>query len=62
MGLKQKAYNEAYLIRSFLMYNDSFEIILFPNYLMKIKETWFKKNMPNCLKNSGGSLWLRKIK
>ena len=60
--LKQKAYNEAYLIRSFLMYNDSFEIILFPNYLMKIKETWFKKNMPNCLKNSGGSLWLRKIK
>ena len=60
--LQQKAYNEVYLIRSFLMYNDSFEIIIFPNYLMNKKEQWFKENMPICLKNTGGSIWLRKIK
>ena len=57
---QQKAYNEVYLIRSFLMYNDSFEIIIFPNYLISKKENWFKENMPICLRNSGGSIWLRK--
>ena len=60
--LKQKAYNEIYLIRAFLMYNDSFEIVIFPNYLMQKNEDWFKQNMPNCLKNRGGSIWFRKIK
>ena len=60
--LQQKAYNEVYLIRSFLMYNDSFEIIIFPNYLISKKEKWFKENMPICLRNTGGSIWLRKIK
>ena len=60
--LQQKAYNEIYLIRAFLMYNNSFEIIIFPNYLMNKKEQWFKENMPICLKNKGGSIWLKKIK
>ncbi len=55
-------WNELYLLKAFLMYNDAFEIILFNTYLEHAYEEWFKLNMPLCLKNRGGSIWLRKIK
>lgn len=48
--LKQgRSWNEAYLLRAFLQYNDSFEILAFPSFMEKKHESWFKENMPLCL-------------
>lgn len=56
-----RAWNEDYMLRSFLQYNNAFEIVLWNNYLINQDPMWFSKYMPLCLKNSGGSIWLRKI-
>jgi predicted O-methyltransferase YrrM len=55
------AWNEAYLLRSFLQYNDAFRIVFFNTYLEHFYEEKFKESMPLCLNNTGGSIWLRKI-
>lgn len=56
-----KAWNEAYLLRAFLQFNDSFEIIFFNTFLEHFYPDLFKKHMPLCLKNLGSSLWIRKM-
>ncbi|MES2648330.1 MAG: class I SAM-dependent methyltransferase [Bacteroidota bacterium] len=49
--LKQgRSWTEAYLLRSFLQYNDHFEIILFPSLLEGKYRPWYELNMPLCLK------------
>jgi hypothetical protein len=53
-------FNEIYILRAFLMYNPEFEIMLFNTFLEEHHEEWFKQNMPLCLENRGGSIWLRK--
>jgi predicted O-methyltransferase YrrM len=53
-------FNEIYILRAFLMYNPDFEIIMFNTFLEEHHEEWFQKNMPLCLENKGGSIWLRK--
>lgn len=57
-----RTWNEAYMLHCFLQYNNSFEVHFFGNYLHKIEHTWIKANMPKYLNNSGGNIWLRKIK
>ncbi|MEJ1237891.1 class I SAM-dependent methyltransferase [Chryseolinea sp. T2] len=48
--LKQgRSWNEAYLLRAFLMYNSNFEIMLFPSLLEMHYSQWFQKHMPMCL-------------
>lgn len=59
---QKRNWNEIYFLRSFLMYNDTFKILSFNTYLEHLNEDWFKENMPLCLKNKGGSLWIEKIK
>lgn len=53
-------WNEIYALRAFLMFNLSFEIIFFSDYLHKCHGSSFER-MPLCFKNSGGSLWIRKL-
>jgi len=53
-------FNEIYILRAFLMYNPEFEIVMFNTFLEEHHEDWFKKNMPLCMENKGGSIWLRK--
>ena len=57
-----RAWNEAYMLRSFLEFNESFEIIFFADYLGKHQKSWFQENMPLFLTNPGGNIWIRKIK
>jgi hypothetical protein len=53
------AWNESYLVRAFLQFNEAFEVMLHvPHYIGRHRD-WFKDNMPDCLKNEGGSLWIR---
>lgn len=55
-----RAWNEAYLLRSFLTFNDAFQIVLFNTFMETFHEAWFRRHMPLCLENPGGSLWLRR--
>ncbi|WNH11631.1 class I SAM-dependent methyltransferase [Thalassobellus suaedae] len=52
-------WNEAYIIKAFLMYNAQFEIKLFSEYLHKFHGAIFE-SMPLCYSNLGGNLWLEK--
>ncbi len=56
-----RAWNEAYLLRAFLQSNSEFEIVLFNTFLEHFHLDFFKKHMPLCLKNTGASIWLRKL-
>lgn len=54
-------WNEAYILKSFLMYNTDFEIVMFNTFLEHFHEKWFAEHMPLCLKNKGGSIWIQKL-
>ena len=56
-----RAWTEDYLLRAFLQYNNSFKIIFFNTFLEHFYPEKFVAEMPLCLKNPGGSLWLKKI-
>jgi hypothetical protein len=55
-----RAWNEAYMLRTFLQYNSAFQIVLMNTFMEQFHEPFFQKNMPLCLKNRGGSIWLRR--
>lgn len=55
-----RAWNEDYLLRAFLEYNQVFDIVLFGTWLARFHEDVLRRSMPLCLENPGGSLWLRK--
>ena len=55
-----RAWNEAYAWRAFLQYNAAFEIQVMNTCLEFLEPDWFRANMPLCLRNVGGSLWLRR--
>lgn len=54
------AWNENYFLRAFLLYNESFVVTYFNNYLGKMHKCMLEKYMPVALRNIGGSLWIRK--
>lgn len=56
-----RAYNELYLLRAFLAYNPAFEILLFNHHAGHAERAWLEQRMPLFLRNTGGSLWLRKL-
>jgi predicted O-methyltransferase YrrM len=57
---ENRAWNELYLLRAFLQYNSAFRITLFNTYLETVYRDYFELNMPWCLKNPGGSIWIQK--
>lgn len=57
----KRAWNETYFLRAFLQYNNSFKITYFNSYLSKMYRQILHQSMPLTLKNTGSSLWLRKI-
>lgn len=58
--LERRAWNEAYLLRAFLQYNDSFQIYFCNTFLEYFYDAKFKAEMPLCMKNTGGSIWIKK--
>ncbi len=59
--LKEKrSWNEAYLIRAFLQYNSAFEIVYWNNFAWHNLREDLARQMPLCLENEGGSIWLRR--
>src|SRR5579875_453538 len=55
-----RAWTEAYLLRAFLAFNREFEIVAFNTYLERFHRPWFERHMPLCLRNEGGSVWVRR--
>ena len=59
--LKKGIYwNEIYFLRAFLAYNTNWDIYFFNTYVNHEFEDIIAKNMPQCLQNKGGSLYIQK--
>jgi len=58
---ENRSWNEAYFLRTFLMYNNQFEITLFNSFIETFYKDWLLNNMPLCSKSNGSSLWLSKL-
>jgi hypothetical protein len=56
-----RAWNENYILRAFLQYNEAFQIQLFNNYLATEHYSVLARLMPLCTKNTGASIWLKKL-
>lgn len=57
---QNRSWNEIYALRAFLMGNEEFKIIFFSDYFVKNFKNIVTDHYPNMLRNSGGSIWLRK--
>ena len=53
-------WNEIYIVRSFLQYNNEFKIQYFNDYINRFYKEEACKYFPEIEKNPGGSLWLLK--
>jgi hypothetical protein len=56
-----RAWNEAYLLRAFLEYNDVFEIQLFTSFLGHKHQEALAQAMPLCAGRTGSGMWLKKV-
>jgi len=56
-----RCWNEAYIFRAFMQFNDQFTITIMNTYLEYFHEARFEANMPLCLENRGGSIWLKRL-
>lgn len=64
-----RAWNEAYLLRAFLQYNDAFAIQIFNSFLERFHRDLIARDMPLCLRysqqsiipTSAQSIWLKKL-
>lgn len=55
-----RAWNENYILRAFLQFNNAFKIVCFSTYLQHFHENNFKQYMSLCLRNKGGCIWLQR--
>jgi hypothetical protein len=56
-----RAWNEAYVLRAFLQYNQSFEVVLMNAFMGMFHGAFFHEKMPLFMKNTGGSVWIKKV-
>jgi hypothetical protein len=53
-------WNEIYMVHNFLLFNNAFEIIFFPDYIQQKMKDQYASRMPMFFKDRPGSIWLRK--
>lgn len=56
-----RVWNEAYLLRAFLLFNPCFQLEYFQNFMFIKHLDFFRQHMPLCLKSGGDNIWLRKV-
>jgi len=59
--MEGRYWNESYMLRAFLQYNNAFEVIMFDDYLAQRHATTFQRSLPAFPGGLGGSLWLRRV-
>jgi predicted O-methyltransferase YrrM len=57
--LEGRNWNEDYFLHAFMMYNTTFKILLFSDYIHQVHKEAFA-GMPLCYKNFGGNFWMIK--
>jgi predicted O-methyltransferase YrrM len=57
---ENRSWNEIYALRSFLMYNNNFDILFFNDFFINQFHERIKRESPQLLKNTGGSFYLKK--
>jgi predicted O-methyltransferase YrrM len=60
--MEGRAMNENYMLKTFLQYNESFEILFMSTFVSTFFKQEIEENMPIFLKNSGGNFWMKKVK
>jgi len=55
-----RAWNELYMLRSFLQFNFAYRIVFMNTFMEHFHEDFFRQHMPLCLVNRGGSIWLQR--
>jgi hypothetical protein len=55
-----RSWNEAYLLKAFLQFNPTFEIVLMSS-LMHLRHPELMRRFPLTLRNHGGNLWIRRL-
>jgi len=60
--IEGRSWNENYMLKAFLQYNESFELLFMSTYACTFFRDEIEKNLPIFLKNSGGNFWMKKIK
>jgi len=58
--LQGRYWNEAYFLRAFLAFNNSWQIYFFNNYVNTHFRDFLSERMPLCLNDIGGSLYIRR--
>jgi hypothetical protein len=58
--LEGRQWSELYLLRAFLMYNATFEVVLMNTFLEHHHPELMREQFPLCAAHPGGSIWLRK--
>lgn len=53
-----RLWNEIYFVRTFLQFNDSFDVILFPSFLEEKHSETLRRNLPSYSEFSASSLWM----
>lgn len=56
------AWNEAYLLRAFLSFNESFEIVFWTPFAAYLWPEIIKERMPAYMINTGAALWFRRVR
>lgn len=57
-----RAWNEQYVLRAFLQFNDRFRVRLFGSHMIGRHPEWFRTHMPLCLLNPGGAFWMERTR
>jgi hypothetical protein len=55
-------WNEIYTVHNFLLFNESFEMIFFADYMQQKMREQYSGTIPLFFKDRPGSLWIRKLK
>lgn len=58
--LEGRYWNEVYFLRAFLSYNSEWKIHFFNTYAIYLFQEFIRGKMPLCLRNPGGSLYIRR--
>jgi hypothetical protein len=58
---EHRSWNESYLLRAFLSYNDTFRIMLFNSWLWQDQKPLIEQYLPEASSQQPGSIWIRKI-
>ena len=58
---EQRAWNEIYVLRALLTGNADFGILFFNDFFARLRGDRMARGHPLITRNTGGSLWLRKM-